>query len=467
MSETGHARTIAYRRDIDGLRAVAVVAVTLFHLGFHSLEGGFLGVDVFFVISGFLITAIIEKRTGNGKLSFKDFYFGRIRRLLPAMLVTVAATLIGAAIIMTPDDLIAFAGSAIGAILSVSNFVFYFESGYWDTASELKPLLHTWSLGVEEQFYLFWPALLLLVFVNFAKRAGLIFALISAAGLALSEYMRATDPSAAFYLFPFRIFEFSLGALVIYIGRGGLWSSLSRFAVIRDGVGIVGLGIICASVWFYKGSTPFPGIYALPPVLGTMMVILAGCGDRGTGPVSRAVLSNPVSNWLGQVSYSMYLAHWPIIVLYRYETGLELELAEQAGLAVAILIATILLHYGVERRFRYKAPDPSTGTTSLNPTGFALATLAAGYSLTLVHGHILVDRGWAWRMPDIQLTPDMIAEGMDARFNRTNAGCRIDQIGVKPGCDLDRETNILVFGNSHEPDGFNFLTAGFEAQPEL
>ena len=148
---------------IDGLRAIAVLAVVIFHLGVPGFDGGYIGVDVFFVISGFLITSIIKGKLEAGDFSLKDFYSRRIRRLVPPLLVTVAVTVVGAGLLLTPYDMIRFARSAVAAIFSLSNIVFFLEACYWDTASELKPLLHTWSLGVEEQFYLFWPALLVLI----------------------------------------------------------------------------------------------------------------------------------------------------------------------------------------------------------------------------------------------------------------------------------------------------------------
>ena len=152
---------LKYRADIDGLRAIAVLSVVLFHLDFALFEGGFVGVDVFFVISGYLITSIIKHKYENQDFKLADFYARRIRRLVPPLIATIAATLFGAALIMTPYDMVGFSRSAVAALFSLSNIVFYLESGYWDTASELKPLLHTWSLGVEEQFYLFWPALII------------------------------------------------------------------------------------------------------------------------------------------------------------------------------------------------------------------------------------------------------------------------------------------------------------------
>lgn len=449
-------RTIAYRPDIDGLRAIAVLVVVLFHVDIHVLEGGFLGVDVFFVISGFLISSILEKRISNKELSLKDFYFSRIRRLLPASFVVVAATFIAAIFIMTPDDFIAFSKTAIGAIASVSNFVFYAESGYWDTASELKPLLHTWSLGVEEQFYLIWPLTLMAIFAWFKSRVAIAYFVISLLALALSEWMRLTDPSAAFFLFPFRIFEFSFGALAIYIARSSIWKRLLSSTFLRELIPLAGLVIILASVWIYDGATPFPGVYAMPPVIGTMLVLMSAQSQEQYGAVTRLFLSNPLSVWLGRISYSMYLVHWPIIVLYRYETGLELSVLEQVGLLIVTLIASILLYYGIEKKFRLRKSAAGEALKSLSPKAFTGVIVAAGVGMAAICTHVIFQQGWSWRMPAISYTPDIIEAGKQKRFDRIRAGCKINQISQRDDCAMDAEINVLVFGNSHEPDGYNF-----------
>lgn len=160
----GPSRRLVYLADIDGLRAVAVLGVVLFHLQIPGFAGGYVGVDIFFVISGFLISGLIRDRAAAGNFRFSSFYASRVLRLLPAVLATVAATTIAAILLLQPGMMSAFARSASAAVFSAANFVFYFESGYWDATAELKPLLHLWSLGVEEQFYLFWPGLLLLLY---------------------------------------------------------------------------------------------------------------------------------------------------------------------------------------------------------------------------------------------------------------------------------------------------------------
>ena len=312
MAESG--RRLNYLTDIDGLRAVAVLAVVLYHLQIPGFTGGYVGVDIFFVISGFLISGLIRDRAVAGNFSLGGFYASRVLRLLPSVLVTVAGTAAVAILILQPGMMSAFALSASAAVFSAANFVFYFESGYWDAAGELKPLLHLWSLGVEEQFYLFWPTVLLLLYKlpATAYRAGLL--LILAASLAACIAMTNVDSAAAFYLLPFRIWQFALGALAVELWRGLHISEFSR-QLLRS----VGLALCGISIATFSDATPFPGWQAIIPSSGAALVLLASHETSGS-----VWLSNTSARWLGRVSYAMYLAHWPPIALYRAYTLQEL-----------------------------------------------------------------------------------------------------------------------------------------------
>ena len=262
----------AYRPDIDGLRAIAVLAVIAFHLGFASLAGGFLGVDIFFVISGYLITSIIAPKMAAGTFSFRGFYLKRIRRLVPPALVTIFATFIASAFILDPNDLIVMAKSAIAAVFSLSNFVFFSEAGYWDAQSELKPLLHTWSLGVEEQFYIFWPLLVFLFWRLVKRKQGedkarlrhlfWLFAIFTVLGVIVSEWMLRLNSSAAFYLLPARMFQFSIGAMAALLTHQYLWQKLAT-PFLRLIIGMIGLLAVLASIWLYRVNPAFPGINCL------------------------------------------------------------------------------------------------------------------------------------------------------------------------------------------------------------
>lgn len=212
-----------YRSEIDGLRAIAVLGVLLFHFGVDRLGGGFAGVDVFFVISGFVITRLLRSELEAGTFSFATFYRRRIFRILPALLVTVALTTIAMFLFATPDRLTAYAPSALAAILSFSNIQFWNEAGYFDAGAETKPLLHTWSLGVEEQYYLIWPVLLVLLFGLRASAAArqrnilIGLGLLSLASLGAAIALLPTEASFVFYWMPFRIYEFAIGAALVFL----------------------------------------------------------------------------------------------------------------------------------------------------------------------------------------------------------------------------------------------------------
>jgi len=457
-----------YRPDIDGLRAVAVIAVVLFHLGIERLAGGFVGVDVFFVISGFLITRIIAGKAAEGRFSFRDFYLARIRRIIPPLVATVAATFLAAALVLMPDDLQRFGRSAIAALTSTSNFVFYFEAGYWDTQSEFKPLLHTWSLGVEEQFYLVWP-LCVVVTAGIAGRKRLPAALwaitvVSFVGaLIYSRY----DLAGAFYMFPARIFQFAAGAALGCWALNGGATGRRVPGMVREAVFLAGLALVIFSVVTFDAATRFPGWFALPPTLGAVLMLLAGSFEGGPGRLGVLVLNNPVSVWVGRISYALYLVHWPIVSLYRYRVGLELNAVEQAGLAGLMMLAAIALHYGVERRFYRRAGDREA-ERSFKPGLSSARIVVTALGVALVAGHAWIAGGWSWRNGGYVLTAEQIAAGEAGRRARFDEGCRIQRFFAgDPECGRSGATRILFLGNSHEPDAYNFVLGGYGDREDL
>ena len=457
-----------YRADIDGLRAIAVLAVVIFHLDVPGFHGGFVGVDVFFVISGYLITSIIKQQRERGSFQLANFYYRRIRRLFPPLITTVFFTFVGAALIMTPYDLAEFSRSAVAALFSLSNIVFYLESGYWDSASELKPLLHTWSLGVEEQFYLFWPALILGLLairqtISFGSSLFLIFSL----GAALCIWFTTVDQSAAFYLLPFRIFQFALGALLIpltaQLRRAGFESSLA----LRSLAFWAGLFSILLSIFTFGGAIIFPGWAVLLPTTGAALVLLSGGLAGKRHPPARMLMENPLSTWLGKVSYSMYLAHWPLISLFRYRYGLELSLADKLVLTVATLLATIALHYGVERRFYHRGAKGASGIIGNSGPRFMGRVFAVAGILALVATSAWQGDGWMWRFPSLPLSEEDYRHGMNARARNIPHSCSITGLWTSNACNAEADIQVLVLGNSHELDGFNFLNAGYGADERL
>ena len=447
---------MTYRPDIDGLRAIAVLAVVLFHLNVPLFSGGFIGVDVFFVISGFLMTNIIDGKCKRGSFSFSDFYLRRLRRLMPALVVTIAITFIGAAALFSPEDLIAMARSAVAAQFSISNILFYFEAGYWDSASELKPLLHTWSLGVEEQFYLFWPALI--VFLAGANRRKYLMysmLLLAVSATILTVWFTAQDQSGAFYLLPFRVNQFALGALVVFVARTPAYHRWQQHRWLRLVLGLLGLALVLYSAIVFNGDTIFPGWAVLTPTLGTVLLLLSGSGGGQVQPLQQ-LLANPVCVWFGKVSYSMYLVHWPLITLYRYHHGLHLSPSEQLGLGLTILLFTVGMHHLVEKRF-YARDHGASGNGPGTDAHFARRLALVMALCTVAPVTAWLGDGWAWRYSGLVLTPEQIAAGKAARFTYTKQGCRVEFSAEHPACNPSAPTQLLLLGNSHEPDGFNFF----------
>ncbi|MEJ7929450.1 acyltransferase family protein [Ramlibacter sp. AN1015] len=366
---------VAYRADIDGLRAVAVMAVVIHHIAPELLHGGFVGVDVFFVISGFLITKIIHTEMREQRFSFLEFYARRARRILPALLAVVVATLAAGWLLQLPSDYRATLRSAVAAVFSVSNILFSTTTkGYFDETDErLNPLLHTWSLGVEEQFYLFFP-FALLVWMRLPRSLRVAALLVAGViSLAAAQALVQRYPDYVFYLLPFRAWEFMVGgALAI-----GLVPAPKR-AVMRSLLVACGLAAIAWSCLYLSAATPFPGLAALLPVCGAAAVIHAGSGGAISG-LGRVLAWRPVV-FVGLVSYSLYLWHWPVLVLADY-TALLPSGAAGGAIVFGMSFALAVLSYQfVERPFRAKQPQrlPVRLALALSLVGAVSLAAAAG-----------------------------------------------------------------------------------------
>lgn len=333
-----------YRPDIDGLRALAVVPVALFHARIPGFAGGYVGVDVFFVISGFLITSILLRDIRAGDFSLARFYERRIRRLLPALFAVVTASMAIAYWLLLPREFQNFGKSVAASALWVSNVLFFREAGYFDAPAELKPLLHTWSLAVEEQFYLLFPLMLVALYRFFSGYAVSALLALSVLSFALCAWMMSYRESAAFYLLPFRAWELGMGAL---LAAAALPAPRERAATI---LGAVGLACILAAVFFYTPATPFPGWAAALPCLGAALLIYSGA-SRGSA-IRRLLSLRPVV-FVGLISYSFYLWHWPALVFARYYHIDDLGVLGEASVVLAALAGSALCWRFVERPFRH------------------------------------------------------------------------------------------------------------------
>ena len=300
------AEPMRYRAEIDGLRAVAVLPVILYHAGLSVARGGFVGVDVFFVISGYLISSIIIDQHQRGRFSLLDFYARRARRILPALFFVIVCTMPFAWLWMVPGQLRDSSQSVAAVSVFASNFLFWFHSGYFDPLAAERPLLHTWSLGVEEQFYVLFPVTFLLLWRFGIRWLSALVVTVTIASLALAEYWQPLDASAAFYLLPTRAWELSIGVLCAL-------SQLKQGQLKNEALSALGLALIVTSVVLYDETVPFPSLFALVPVGGAALVILFAAGQTGT---ARLLSAKPLVV-IGLISYSAYLWHHPLFALAR------------------------------------------------------------------------------------------------------------------------------------------------------
>ncbi|WP_411036827.1 acyltransferase family protein [Shinella sp. BYT-45] len=429
---------IAYRTEIDGLRAVAVVPVILFHAGIPWVSGGYVGVDVFFVISGYLITRILLDAHQSSTYSIIDFYKRRCVRILPALTVVTAASFAAAWLWMAPQDLQKFSKSVIAVATFSSNILFWRESGYFDVQAELKPLLHTWSLAVEEQYYIIFPVVLGLIW-RLAPRLVLP-ALVAAAvaGLYLSGKMVRYAPEAAYFLLPSRAWEILAGSIIAALQGLGHSSRIDSIGNrTAELLAATGLGAIAVSVFLFTSTTRFPGYNALVPVLGTALILLF---VRRGGLCHRLLSSRPLQ-LIGLSSYSSYLWHQPVLAFARLRSAHALSPLEELGLAAVSVALGFLTWKFIE--------IPARSLHKLD-AGRVLSLALASCLLTAALGLAALQAGgFSGRFPK-----EVIAF-LDTPELETGAACTyFDASGaaVPPGCafgDPGGKKAIALYGDSH------------------
>lgn len=333
-----------YRPEIDGLRALAVMPVILFHAGFELFSGGYVGVDVFFVISGYLITTIIISEIDQGNFSLISFYERRARRILPALFFVMLVSIPFAWIWMLPDALENFGQSLFANSFFANNILLYFTAGYWDLSAEFKPLLHTWSLAIEEQFYLFFPIFLISIWSIGKKRILLTIILLSIFSILLTEWGWRNNPDANFYLIPFRAWELfagSIAAILVYkegIRKNNLLSFIGIFSILF-------------SIFLFDENTPFPSIYTLIPVIGTFLIIFYGSRET----YAAKFLSIGLFVSIGLISYSAYLWHQPLFAFSRIYSQSSIEPLMQFILVILVIFFSVFTWRFIEKPFRDKS----------------------------------------------------------------------------------------------------------------
>lgn len=430
-------RDLAYRADIDGLRAVAVLSVVAFHAFPRGVRGGFIGVDVFFVISGFLISTIIFQGLESGRFSVATFYRRRIQRIFPSLLLVLWATLaLGWCVLLVGEYTQLGRHVAAGAGF-VSNFQLWREAGYFDASAEQKPLLHLWSLGIEEQFYLLWPITLLLAW-RVRRRVGIVLALTAAASFALAT-SGADDAVATFYSPLTRIWELVVGGLL------GYWMLARRGAAMVDdhraanALSVIGAALLLFGLLHTHPGLPFPGIWALPPVLGAAALIAAG----PQAMVNRHILAQPIAVWFGLISYPLYLWHWPLLAFGNVLAGESPPRNWRAASVLASIGLAWASYKFVESRLR-KSTRPATAVTL---TVLLAMTAAAGLGIGQLDG--LPSRSVAMRNA---AQPESVFEyaahwegwqpcGIVAAPRPTDGGCWVRV--------ADAPIDVVVIGDSH------------------
>lgn len=434
MLDTRASAPLPYRDDVDGLRAVAVMLVLVFHFDlFAGGKAGFLGVDVFFVISGYLITAIVLRELDAGRFALGRFYLRRVRRLAPALFAMLALTLAAGAVLLLPGDFAELSKQTLAAQFYVANIYYWKHVNYFGLGAGDSFLLHTWSLAVEEQFYLVYPLMVLLLHRVARRRLALAIGLAGLASFALNLALVGPKPEATFYLLPTRAWELLAGG---FLAAGGLEQRLPSRA--RPALGWLGAALIALAVLLFRDTTRFPGAFALLPVLGAAALIAAG-----SGPVTR-LLATPLPVYVGKISYPLYLVHWPVHLF----AGRWLQEGYDWGWRAAMLLLSIALAAAIYHLLEH----PLRERRVLRVERRLLGAYASGLALTLLCvGAIQATGGLPQRFPDEVTRLAAYADDKSPPLANCEFSLRHGRVAVDR-CPLGKPGAVprwMVIGDSH------------------
>ena len=445
-------KQLKYLGHIDLLRAIAVLLVILFHLDFNLFQGGFIGVDVFFVISGFLITRLISHEyEQSGKVDFKKFYLRRIRRLIPSLFLIIGLAFLLTFLVFSPSDFINATTSMFMSSLALSNFYFLAQSNYFDVSSAFKPLLHTWSLGIEEQFYLLYPATLFLLLKTFKANRGVVISLSFFFAISLlltvftsfygissfiseiflpKDQMTSSVSSLQFYLLPFRMFEFLTGAIIVFIPAPKIKSELFKLVL-----NLSGFVLILLSAFFFNKDILYLSALNIIPCLGAGLILWF--------PYSKHLsflFENKPIKYIAKISYTLYLVHWLIIVVYRYIFGGEFRFLDQIILLSITFSLSAIIYKYYENPLRY-----TTASFSIKSNKVLISLL----SLYFLSVHIQNEKGWLWRLGSSKLK--LIEEiGFPKDFHLNNWGGADYQEGwIGKSAEENMSPDMIWLGDSH------------------
>jgi peptidoglycan/LPS O-acetylase OafA/YrhL len=443
---------IPYRPEIEGLRALAVIPVIFFHAEFKAFSGGFIGVDIFFVISGYLISSLVISDLAKGNFRLLDFYERRARRILPTLFFVMLACVPLVLVWLLPRDAKSFFGSMAAAVVFSSNFFFWRETSYFETTSAMKPLLHTWSLSVEAQYYILFPFVFLLIWRYRPKLINSLLILAFAISLGLAQWGTGRGLNAPFFLLPTRAWEIILGALcAILLRQATTLHNINKNA--KNIAGIAGLLMIAYAIFFFDHTTPTPSFHTLMPTIGAALLVLFAA----EGTVAHKILGLRPFVWMGSLSYSAYLIHQPIFAFMKYKLLADIQSWMMAAACAAVIALSFIIYRCIEMPFRDKS---RTSQKFIIYGSFLFSTIIIS---TGVHGYL--KDGFAEKYfatlgsPSAKKYYSFIGywggEAFDKQFRRGSCFFQADSEPFskfkKDEClqQISGESNILLLGDSH------------------